>query len=214
VTQKNNIKNETVPFGKKDYELVKRDLVYAGVFTLARYHVRHKLFHGGWSETFVREVLERFSASAVLPYDPILDRVILIEQFRPGCLANPEGPWCIEIPAGVLVGDDTFESLARNEAEEEAGCSITELNPICDYFVSPGGANEYLHLYCGKVDASHVGGVHGLKHEHEDIRVINVTFDQAIAKLARGEIKTSPAIISLLWLQVNRDKLRQLWRAS
>ena len=207
----NNVDAASVQFGPEDYQLVERQVMYSGVFTLARYLVRHRLFNGGWSDNFVREVLERYSASAVLPYDPILDRVILIEQFRPGCINNPNGPWSLEVPAGVQVDGEPFDSLARHEVEEEAGCSVTELEHIMELFVSPGGSNEYLHLYCGKVDASNVGGIHGLKHEHEDIRVLNLTFDQAIKKLNNGEIKTVPAIITLQWLQLNRDRLQKLW---
>jgi ADP-ribose pyrophosphatase len=199
-------------FGQKDFEITNYDSLYSGIFQLKRYHIRHRLFQGGWSEVFTRELLERYSAAGVLPYDPKLDRVILIEQFRPGSMRSVNGPWLMEIPAGVLVGDDTPEKIAYNEAQEEAGCTITELYPICDFFVSPGGSNEYLNLYCGRADVSHVNGVHGLKHEHEDIRVHNVSYDEAIKKLANNEIKTAPAIISLLWLQLNREKLREMWQ--
>jgi ADP-ribose pyrophosphatase len=202
----------TLKFGKGDFELVDRTELYSGVFRLARYQLRHQLFNGGESETYSREVLERFSAAAVLPYDPILDKVILIEQFRAGSLADPKSPWLLEIPAGVLVGEDEPETVAYNEAEEEAGCTVMELLPICEFYVSPGGSNEYLNLYCGKIDASHVGGVHGLKHEHEDIRVHNVSYQDAIKKMQQGEIKTTPAIISLLWLQLNREKLQKMWK--
>lgn len=204
--------SNTQSFGKDDYEIVSRDVVYEGIFRLARYHVRHRLFKGGFSDVFLRELMERYSAAAVLPYDPKTDRVILIEQFRMGGMANPNGPWLLEIPAGVLVGNVTPEETAFNEAQEEAGCEVTELLPICEYFVSPGGQNEYINVYCGKIDASNVKGVHGLEHEHEDILVHNLTFDQALAKLQAGEIKTSPAIIGLLWLQINREMLREKWK--
>jgi ADP-ribose pyrophosphatase len=202
----------TLQFGKHDVELVQRDVPYSGIFTLARYHVRHKLFNGGWSETFIREILERYSAAGVIPYDPTLNRVILIEQFRAGCLASNNGPWMMEIPAGVLTDSYTYEQIAQSEAKEEAGCTITELHPILDYYVSPGGSNEHFALFIGKADLSHVSGVHGLKHEHEDIKVHNVTLDEALDKLYQGEIKTSPAIIALLWLQLNKNKIDQLWK--
>ncbi len=200
------------PFGPNDFEVIKREELYSGIFKLVRYHVKHKLFAGGWSEPYTREILERYSAAAVLPYDPVLDRVILIEQFRAGCLPLGKHPWPLEIPAGVLVGNDIPTQVAYNEAMEEAGCTVTELLPICDFFVSPGGCDEYLNLYCGKIDATDAGGIHGLKHEHEDIRVLNVTYDEAIQKLNTGEIKTVPAIIALQWLQLNRDKLQSLWK--
>lgn len=203
---------ETIEFTHNDYEIVERDVVYSGMFKLVRYHLRNRLFKGGWSEPYVREVLERYSAAAVLPYDPIQDRVILIEQFRPGSIANPKSPWLIEIPAGIIPNNEKPEDIAHSEAEEEAACIVTDLYPICEYFVSPGGSNEYLNLYCGRTNATNVEGVHGLDYEHEDIRVHNVSFTQAIDKLQKGEIKTSPAITALFWLQLNRNKLRELWK--
>ena len=198
--------NDKTPyFDQNDYEIVQRDTLYSGVFRLMRYHVRQRLFKGGWSEIYTREILERFSAAAVLPYDPVLDRVILIEQLRAGSLSNSKGPWLLEIPAGVLTGKETFISTAHQEAWEEAGCTLQALYPITEYYVSPGTSTEYLSVFCGKIDATGVGGIHGLAHEHEDIRVLDLAYHEALEKLQRGEIKTSPAIIALMWLQLNRE---------
>lgn len=201
-----------IKFTHQDYEVTQREELYKGVFRLARYHIRQRLFNGGWSEVYQREVLERHSAAGILPYDAKLDCVILIEQFRPGSLADPVSPWLIEIPAGVLTTTETPEALARREAVEEAGCDILAAEMVCDYFVSPGGSNEYIYLFCGQVDASQVGGIHGLAHEHEDIRVINIPAEEAFAWLHDGKIKTSPAIITLQWLELHRDRLRKSWR--
>lgn len=198
------------PFSHQDYEIIKREVLYKGVFTLARYHVRHRMHQGNWSVTYTREILERKSAAAVLPYDPVLDHVILIEQFRPGATAHPHSPWLIEVVAGVY-DTETVEEVAIREADEEAGCHILDLYPICDYFVSPGGSNEYLNLYCGRVDASKAGGIHGLPEENEDIRAFSLPFDEALVMFQEGKIKTAPVIISLLWLQINRERLRQVW---
>lgn len=198
-------------FTHNDYEVVDRTVVYQGVFRLAHYHIRQRLYNGGWSETYHREVFERYMGAAILPYDPLRDHVILIEQFRPGSLADPKSPWLIEIPAGVITHNEKPDSVATREAMEEAGCEITTIEPICEYFVSPGASNEYLNLYIGKVDSADVGGIHGLVHEHEDIRVINIPAEEAFARLRSGHIKTSPAIIALLWLQLHRRRLQDLW---
>ncbi len=198
-------------FAHNDYEITQRDLLYQGVFRLARYHITHRLFSGGWTQPFTREIFERPSAAAVLPYDPALDRVILIEQFRPGSMSDPNSPWQIEIPAGIIDGTDTPAETAYREAIEEANCPLLTLEPICEYFVSPGASNEYLSLYCGKVDATHAGGIFGLKEEQEDIRVLNVTSTEAFAKLRSDQIKTAPAIISLFWLQLHHNRLQELW---
>ena len=184
-------KNDT--FSQNDYEIVKREVPYQGIFRMARYHLRYRMFNGDWSNTMLREVMERKSAAGVLPYDPILDHVILIEQFRPGAIANPQSPWLLEIVAGVLDPDEKPADVARREAEEEAGCEILDLYPICEYFVSPGGSNEYFHLFCGRVDASDAGGIHGLREENEDIRTFTLPADEAFILLQEGKIKTAPA---------------------
>jgi ADP-ribose pyrophosphatase len=197
------------PFSKNDYEIMQREVLYQGVFRLVRLHLRHRLFNGGWSNVFSREVLERGTAAAVLPYDPILDRVILIEQFRPGALADPKNPWQIEIPAGMLGHNEKPLDVAVRETKEEADCEVSHLELIYDYFVSPGGTTEYLHIYCGLVDSQGVGGIHGLIQENEDIRVLNISADEAITRLQNREIKNAPAIIALQWLMLNRERLRR-----
>lgn len=199
-------------FNQSDYEILQRDVLHQGFFSMARYHIRYKLFRGGWSNIVARELMERPSAAGVLLYDPILDHVVLIEQFRPGAIANPRSPWLIEIVAGVIKPDENIATVAKREAKEEAGCEVLDLYPICEYFVSPGGSNEYFWLYCGRIDASDIGGVHGLQEENEDIRTFTISVDEALIMLQEGKIKTSPAIISLQWLQLNREWLKQLWQ--
>ena len=200
----------TLAFNHEDYEITQRETLYQGVFCLARYSVRHRLFEGGWSEIFKREVLERYPAAAIIPYDPILDQVILIEQFRAGSIADPKGPWQIEIPAGVLTANEKPEDVATRETLEETGCSILALHPICEYFASPGGSNEYIYLYCARIDARGIDGIYGLPDEHENIRALNLSADEAFAKLYKGEIKNTPALIALLWLQLHRQQLQKI----
>lgn len=190
-----------IPFGHDDYEILKRETVYKGIFGISRYTLRHRLFKDGWSKAFSLELFERKSAVAILPYDPVLDKVILIEQFRIGALTDTTSPWLIEIPAGIIETDETPEDVAYREAIEEADCKLLELQPIFHYFVSPGGSNEHLHLYYGRVDASHIDGIHGLDHENEDIRVLNISSQEAFDLMDQGKIKNAPALIGLLWLK-------------
>lgn len=191
-------------FTHDDYEILKQVVLYQGMFRLSKYTFRHRLFNGGWTESFEREVFERSSAVAILPYDPLLDRVILIEQFRAGSLADPESPWLIEIPAGVIEPNENPDEVAHRETMEEAGCTLLELQPIFQYFVSPGASNEFLHLYYGRVDASAIDGVHGLKDENEDIRVLNISSDEAFDLMNQGKIKNAPTLIALMWLENHR----------
>lgn len=205
---------EKLSFSHNDYEILKREMLYEGFFRLARYHIRQRKFDGDWSNLFTREVLEHPVAVGILPYDPILDHVILIEQFRIGAIANPQNPWLIESIAGFCAPEENAMEVAKKEAKEEANCEILDLYPICEYFVSPGCSTESIKLFCGRVDAADAGGIHGLISENEDIRAIPLQAEEAFLFMQEGKIKTSPAIISLQWLQLNREWLRQLWQTK
>lgn len=195
-----------------NYEILNSEILYEGVFRLTRYHLRFKLFNGGMSKIICRELFERKSAAAVLPYDPVLDKVILIEQFRVGAIQRNENPWLIEIVAGILDTEESPAEVAIREAQEEANCNILHLYPICEYFVSPGGSNEYLSVFCGCIDSTKAGGIYGLHEEDEDIRTHVLSFAEAYQELELGKIKTSPAIVSLQWLKLHREWLRNLWQ--
>lgn len=203
---------DTSSFTKNDYEIIEYKIMYEGVFRMAQFHLRHKLFNGEWGGVISREIMERPPAAGVLPYDPLTDHIVLIEQFRAGALANPIHPWLIEIVAGLVDKDEKPEEVAIRETREEAGCTITQLEKICHYFVSPGGCNEEITLFIGKVDATHLPGIYGLAEENEDIRAFTVPFKEAMQMVARGKINTSPALVSLLWLQLNKERLLTSWQ--
>lgn len=200
----------STPFDpQRDVEILARETVFQGYFRVDRYTLRHRLFRGGWSRPIQRVLFERGHAAAVLPYDPERDRVLLIEQFRIGPYAHGGAPWQIEIVAGILHEGESPAELARREALEEAGCVLTsELLPVAAYYMSPGAVSEHMTLFCALTDLADAGGIHGLDHEGEDIRVHVPTFDEAMAWLAAGRIQNSPAIIALQWLALNRPRLR------
>lgn len=87
-------------------ELLQKVTAFDGYFKIVRYHLRHRLFAGGWSGEVVREVFERGHAAAVLPYDPVRDEVVLIEQFRAGAYAaHSENPWLLYGRGNYPVGE-------------------------------------------------------------------------------------------------------------
>ena len=194
-----------------EVEIIEKSLRYKGFFRIVRYRFRHRLFAGGWSGEIEREVFERGHAAAVLPYDPAADAVVLIEQFRIGALVAGFAPWQVEIVAGIVEDGEAPEEVARRETMEETGATLGNLIPIHRYLVSPGGASESVAVYCGRVDSRGLGGIHGLPHEHEDIRVTVHPFEEATELLNTGQVTNAVTILALQWLALNRDRLRKEW---
>lgn len=193
-------------FNHNDVEVVSKEIVFQGHFRIEKFTLRFRLFAGGWSNNVTREIFERGSAVAVLPYDPINKKVVLIEQFRVGALADKTTPWLLEPVAGIIEPNESIEEVSHREAKEEAGLDIIELIPICNYWVSPGGTTEQVFLFCGKVDATKAGGLHGLKAENEDIRVHVFDLHEARQLLDQGKINNAMGVIALQWLFLNLGK--------
>ena len=190
------------------WELLDREVMYQGFFRLERYHLRHQRYAGGWTDTIRREMFERGHAVAILPYDPKRDAVVLLEQFRPGALEAPGGPWLKEFPAGMIEPGESPEEVARREMQEEAGLVPLSLEYITRFWVSPGGTTESLYLYWAEVDSEGVGGLHGLEHEHEDIKVSVMPREEALGLLEQGLICSAGPMILMQWLALHGDRLR------
>lgn len=193
------------------FQIIEKTVGYDGFFRIERYRLRHELFADGSSVEITRELFERGHAAAVVLYDPDLDSVVMVEQFRIGALDLHGGPWMLEFVAGIVEEGEMPEAVVRRESVEEAACEIEELIPIATCTLSPGACSERMHLFCARVDASRAGGIHGLVDEGEDIRVRVLRFDEAFAMLEAGEISSATPMIGLQWLALNRDKLREKW---
>src|SRR3546814_8545555 len=105
--------------------------------------------------------------------------------------AKDDNPWLIEIVAGIIEDGETPEDMARREATEEAGCTITDIEPIASFYPSPGGSSEYVHIFCGRTDSTGIGGLHGNTSEDEDIRAFVESFEAAYERLRTGGIGNS-----------------------
>jgi len=195
---------------KKEFKVIAQEAMYQGFFSLNRYQVQHSLFAGGWSEVLTRELFQRGNCVAVLLYDPDTDKVVIIEQFRMGPMGQDnvrEKAWLLEIVAGAIEEGETVEAVAYRESEEEAGCAVQEMRLINEFYTSPGGTSEKISLFYGRIDATAVGGIHGLDHEHEDILVSTVSFAEAYAMIEDGRIESAIPIIAIQWLALNKHKL-------
>ena len=200
-------------FGADDVEIIDKTTVFQGFFRLDRYNLRHKLFNGGWSEPMQREIFERGHAVVVLPYNAQTDELVLIEQFRLGAMPSSASPWLLEAIAGMIDPGETPQQVAKREAEEEAGLTITELWPMLSYLSSPGGTTERIQLYLGRLTAPVQAGIFGLMQEHEDIKVHVLAREQAMQLLSEQKIDNAASIIALQWLALHLDKVKAAWGA-
>jgi len=198
-------------FTQNDVEVLEKKTGYQGYFRIDKYKIRHRLFAGGWSTPVMREVFERGQAAAALLFDPNLDKIVLIEQFRIGTLSATDSPWLLELVAGIIDKEETPAQVAVREIQEEAGLLAKALIPICEYWASPGACTEKITLYCAQVAADKAGGIHGLAEENEDIRVHVVDTQTAYRLVEEGAVKNAPTIIALQWLQLHEQKVKQQW---
>ncbi|WP_299790923.1 ADP-ribose diphosphatase [uncultured Shewanella sp.] len=194
-------------YSHKDVELLEKRTLFKGFFTLDEYRFKHRLFDGGWSGEVVREVFERGNAVVVLPYDPITDQVILIEQIRIPALQSSKTPWLLELVAGMVEAGESSAEVAVRELKEEAGVEAGKIEEIASYFSSPGGSSERYDFFWAAVDASQAEGIHGLSEEHEDIKVHVLGREQAFALVKDGIINNASTVIGLQWLELNYQTL-------
>lgn len=197
--------------GKRKVDIIEKREAYKGYFRVNAYRLRHELHSGGMSGEIHREVFERGHAVGVLLYDPARCQVVLQEQFRIGALVAGFDPWLTEIVAGIIEAGENPEDVARREAREETNLTVTDLILIRHYMVSPGGTSESARLFLGRVDAEGAGGIHGLDHEDEDIRVIAMDVPEALALLDDNKVDNALLVIALQWLALNENKARAAW---
>ncbi|MES0321153.1 ADP-ribose diphosphatase [Citrobacter sedlakii] len=204
--------NSPVTFTKNDVEIIARETLYRGFFSMDLYRFRHRLFNGEMSQEVRREIFERGHAAVLLPFDPERDEVVLVEQVRIAAYDTSDTPWLLELVAGMIEDSETVDDVARREAMEEAGIVVKRTKPVLSYLASPGGTSERSSIMVGEVDATTANGIHGLADENEDIRVHVVSREQAYQWVEEGKIDNAASVIALQWLQLHYKELIHEWK--
>jgi ADP-ribose pyrophosphatase len=171
-------------------------------FTVAR--------HEGGTQRITRELMHRGDAVGVLAYDPVRDEIVLINEFRPGCLIAGDPPFTDNLVAGAIDGDESPVAAAIREMREETGLELSE--PIVVHpgaYVSSGGTSEKIAIVFGLVDASHASGVHGNPEEGEDILTVVLPAAQFIERVRTGAITDLKTLVAGYWFAENRQRLRK-----
>ncbi|WP_280517627.1 NUDIX domain-containing protein [Falsirhodobacter halotolerans] len=194
----------------QDIHEVRRIQPYAHFFAVEEYDLTFRRFDGTPSEVVNRAVFISGDAVTVLPYDPVRDRVLVVEQFRPGPYGRDDPqPWQIEAIAGRIDAGETPEVAARREAVEEAGLTLEGLERVSSFYPSPGAKAEFIYAYVAVTDLpDDAAGVFGMEGEAEDIRGHLMSLSDLMGLVASGEVQNAPLIITALWLEREAARIR------
>jgi len=194
---------------KNDVKMTDHHYAYMHYFGFEEALLQFRRYDGTMSEPMPRSCLATGRASVILPYDPVRDTVLLVEQFRaPLYLAGDPAPWLWEPVAGMIDPGETPEQAALREAEEEAGLTIRRLEKVGEAYSSSGSSMEYCHLFVGLADLEAAGGVGGLETEGEDIRSAVIPFAELMRGIDGCGYRDMPLLVIANWLARHRDRLR------
>jgi ADP-ribose pyrophosphatase len=184
-------------------QLISAERVYDGFFHLDQLHYCHSLYEGGMSKPITRELFQRGEAVVVLLYDLATQELVLVEQCRAGALAHfqDQQAWLLEPVAGMIDEGETPLDAAVREVLEEAGVTLA---PDCfefvgQFFPSPGGSSEILHLFVAPVNTQDLPAFAGNSHEVEDIKLIRLNFTKAKQAVAEGRFNVASTWIAIQW---------------
>lgn len=152
--------------------------------------------NGEW-QAQARVTFDRGNAATLLPYNLKQRTVVLVCQFRYPAYINGYDALLIEAPAGLL-DNESPEIRIRSEVEEETGYRLGEIKKIFEAFMSPGAVTEKLHFFVAEYEPSmRIGSGGGLASEGEDIEVLELSIDEALAMIGDGGIVDAKTIMLL-----------------
>jgi nudix-type nucleoside diphosphatase (YffH/AdpP family) len=178
ITNTEILSNERYPLKKISYEVQQED--------------------GSWhSQT--RQVFSHGNASAALLYNKEKQTIILTEQFRlPAYLNGTPSGMLLEVPAGLLDGDEDPADTIKREITEETGYDVSDVQKVYEAYTSVGSLTELIHLFVAEYKEHHkTGEGGGLQEEGEHIKVIEIPFQEAAQLLQQGRIRDAKTIILL-----------------
>ena len=176
-------------------------------FKIEEAYLRFEQFNGKMSPLVRRLNLERGDSVAVLVLNRTTGKLILVSQFRYPTYQNKHG-WTIEAIAGMVDPGETPKETIRRELDEETGLKIDTFEHITTFYPSPGGSSERIYLFYSEVSGEQANYKKngGLLAVGEDIKVIELTLAEALAKIKTGEIADAKTIIGIYWLDNHHEK--------
>ena len=183
-------------------DIMQTGLEYDGFIRIERADLAFEKFSGEMSGTVRRYRYHRGDVAAVMIYDVGRDRVLLIRQFRYAVHARTGDGWVMECVAGIQEKGESIQTVARREVLEETGLKLAEQELLAEYFPSPGGCSDKIHLFLGTLeDPERSLGVHGVAQEEEDIQACWVPLSQALEMARAGQIQDAKTLVGLHMLE-------------
>ncbi|MEP2715438.1 NUDIX domain-containing protein, partial [Pseudophaeobacter sp.] len=193
----------------RDVLVARHKRAFVNFFAMEEMDLQFRRYDGSMSPMVNRGVALVGRASVVLPYDPIRDQVLLVEQFRAATfIAGEKRPWMWEPVAGLIDPGETAEQAARREAMEEAGVTVSKLEEVSAAYPSSGSSGEFIYIFIGITDLSDINGGGGVAGENEDLRSEILGFDALMQGVDDGIYQDLPLVTAALWLSRHRDRLR------
>jgi nudix-type nucleoside diphosphatase (YffH/AdpP family) len=184
------------------------DVLNRGFGILTKYVVARRRYDGPM-QTMTREVYDAGDGAAILLYDPSRATVILVRQFRMPALVNGGYEQLIEVCAGKLDGEDPMACIIK-EAEEETGIALRDPRRLFEAYMSPGSFSEKITFFAAQYsERDRTGRGGGVANSDEDIEILEMTLDDALALIESGEIIDGKTIILLHYA-----KLKGLMRGA
>ena len=188
---------------KPKFKIINKKNIHSGFFKMNEVTLKYKKYNGEWSKEIKRELFGGAQVSAVLPYDPVKRKIILIQQFRPGTISKNFDNYLYEIVAGIIDSGEDPETTARRECLEETSCAVKKIIPVHGYFPAPGSSESFYHLFVAEVDSFEGKKIMGLKTENEDILVKCYEISDVKKMLEDGKIINGLTLIALQWFFLN-----------
>lgn len=193
----------------KDVVLHNHRRAHLDFFAMEGMDLQYRRYDGSLSPVINRSAALVGRAAVVLPYDPVRDEVLLVEQFRAATyIAGEQRPWMWEPVAGLIDPGETAEQAAHREAMEEAGVTLTSLEPVAQVYPSSGASGEFIHIFVGIADLTKRAAGGGLAAEGEDIRCKSIEFNELMAEVDAQSYLDMPLVTAALWLARHRKRLR------
>jgi len=186
-----------------NFKVTNKKNLYDGFFKMNEISLKYKKYDGSWSNEIKRELFGGAQVSAVLPFDPIKKKIVLIQQFRPGTISKNTNNYLNEIVAGIIDPGESPEIAAKRECLEETGYKIKKLTPIQGYFPAPGSSESFYHLFLGEVDSKNGKKIMGLDNENEDILVESFKVNQVKKMMLEGKFINGLTLIAIQWFFLN-----------